>query len=68
MFSILATLRCWNLNGRTWLAWYLDACAAAGGHAPRDIKPLLPWNLPPERQAPLANLPAPSSPNPDDTS
>jgi len=30
MFSILATLSCWNLNPRTWLAWYFDACAAAG--------------------------------------
>jgi DNA repair exonuclease SbcCD ATPase subunit len=50
MFSILATLRCWNLNGRTWLSWYLDACTAAGGHAPKDIAPFLPWNFTPERR------------------
>jgi transposase len=68
MFSILATLRCWNLNGRTWMTWYLDACAAAGGNAPKDIESFLPWNLTPDRRAALADLPAPSSPSPDDTS
>ncbi len=68
MFSILATLTCWNLNGRTWLAWYLDACAAAGGHAPRDIESFLPWNLTPERRAALADPSVASSPSPDDTS
>jgi transposase len=68
MFSILATLRCWNLNGRTWMTWYLDACAAAGGNAPKEIESFLPWNLTPDRRAALADLPAPSSPSPDDTS
>jgi transposase len=68
MFSILATLRCWNLNGRTWMTWYLDACAAVGGNAPKDIESFLPWNLTPDRRAALADLPAPSSPSPDDTS
>lgn len=69
MFSILATLTSWNLNGRTWLSWYLDACAAVGGRAPKDIEPFLPWNLSSERRATLADLPAGgSSPRPDDTS
>ena len=68
MFSILATLKCWNLNGRTWLSGYLDACAAAGGRIPKDIESFLPWNLTPERRAALADLPAASSPRPNDTS
>jgi len=45
MFSILATLKLWNLNPRLWLTWYLEACAAAGGKPPEDIEPFLPWNL-----------------------
>ena len=68
MFSILATLKCWNLNGRTWLTWYFDACAAADVHAPMNIESFLPWNLTPERLAALVDLPAASSPSPNDTS
>lgn len=45
LFSIFATLPKWNINPRTWLRWYLDACAATGGQAPLDIQPYLPWNL-----------------------
>ena len=45
LFSIFATLPKWNINPRTWLRWYLDACAAAGGTAPTDIQPYLPWNM-----------------------
>lgn len=45
LFSVFATLQKWNLNPRTWLRWFLDACASAGGKAPSDIQPFLPWNL-----------------------
>jgi transposase len=45
LFSVFATLQKWNINPRTWLRWFLDACASAGGSAPSDIKPSLPWNL-----------------------
>ena len=45
MFSLLATLAHWKLNPRRWLTWYLESCAAAGGKAPEDIRPFLPWNL-----------------------
>lgn len=45
LFSIFATLPKWNINPRTWLRWYLDACAATGGQAPPDIQPYLPWNM-----------------------
>jgi transposase len=30
MFSIVATLKQWNINPRRWLSWYLESCAAAG--------------------------------------
>jgi transposase len=45
LFSILATLQLWKINPRQWLHWYLQSCAEAGGQAPKDIEPFLPWNL-----------------------
>ncbi len=54
MFSLLATLAHWGLNPRRWLEWYLESCAAAGGKAPEDIQPFLPWNLSDERRLALA--------------
>jgi transposase len=59
MFSILATLKLWNLNPRLWLTWYLEACAAAGGKPPADIEPFLPWNLTDQRRQELNNDPGP---------
>jgi transposase len=53
LFSILATLKLWRINPRTWLRWYLESCAAAGGQAPKDIQPFLPWNLSADRRADL---------------
>jgi transposase len=45
LFSVFATLQKWNINPRTWLRWFLDACAKTGGNAPSDIQPFLPWNM-----------------------
>jgi transposase len=45
LFSILATLKLWQINPRLWLNWYLQSCAEAGGQAPNDIEPFLPWKL-----------------------
>jgi transposase len=53
LFSILATLKLWKINPRLWLQWYLQSCAEAGGQAPKDIKPFLPWNLSEEMRAKL---------------
>jgi transposase len=53
MFSILATLKRWNLNPLRWLTWYLESCAAAGGKPPSDIEPFLPWNLSDQRREEL---------------
>ena len=64
MFSLLATLLHWKINPRRWLTWYLESCAAAGGKAPENIQPFLPWNLSDERRTALgAPLMAPSANN-----
>ncbi len=55
LFSILATLKLWQINPRRWLQWFLQSCAAAGGQAPTDIQPFLPWNLTPEQRRQLAS-------------
>jgi transposase len=54
MFSILATLRKWQINRRKWLTAYLQACAEAGGQAPQDAERWLPWNLPKEQRQEMA--------------
>ena len=66
MFSIVATLKQWNLNPRRWLSWYLESCAAAGGRTPKNIAGFLPWHLTAERRVELT-LPAATVPS-DDTS
>ena len=55
MFSLFATLAHWKINPRLWLTWYLENCAAAGGKAPQDIQPFLPWNLSHERRTELGD-------------
>jgi transposase len=66
MFSLFATLVRWKLNPRRWLTWYFESCAAAGGKAPEDIQPFLPWNLSDERRSALG---APdTAPTPNNTS
>jgi transposase len=54
LFSILATLNLWKINPRLWLQGYLQSCAEAGGQAPKDIEPFLPWNLSEEKRAELS--------------
>jgi len=55
MFSIVATLKQWNINPRRWLSWYLESCAAAGNRVPEDVERFLPWNLAPERRAEMTS-------------
>jgi transposase len=50
LFSVVETLELWNINPRTWLTEYLQQCARAGGKAPEDHQPFLPWNMSPERK------------------
>jgi hypothetical protein len=54
LFSLFATLKKWDLNPRTWLRWYLDACASAGGKAPANIQSFLPWNMSEEQRQTMA--------------
>lgn len=65
LFSILATLSLWKLNPRSWLTWYFQQCAAAGGRVPEDIEPFLPWKLGAEKSEELGE---PGVPKRDDTS
>ena len=52
LFSLFQTLALSNINPRVWLTEYLQACARAGGQAPKDVGPFLPWQMPePQRQA-----------------
>jgi transposase len=53
LFSLLATLKLWQINPRLWLHWYLQSCAEAGGAAPKDIEEFLPWNLSEQMRAKL---------------
>jgi len=55
MFSIVATLKQWNVNPRRWLSWYLESCAAAGSRVPEDVERFLPWNLTADRRAELTS-------------
>jgi transposase len=64
LFSLMVTLKLWQINPRLWLRWYLDSCAAAGGQAPPDMQPFLPWNLSEEQRRKLTDqtpVPQPDS-------
>jgi transposase len=50
LFSLFQTLALWNINPRVWLEEYLQACAHAGGQAPNDVGPFMPWNLSQEKR------------------
>ena len=50
LFSLFQTLALWNINPRVWLQEYLQACAHAGGQAPKDVGVFMPWNLSEERR------------------
>ena len=58
LFSLFGTLQQWQLNPRTWLTWYLTACAEAGGQVPVEVESYLPWNLSAERREALKQPPA----------
>jgi transposase len=42
-YSIFKTLSMNKMNTHQWLVDYLGACAKAGGEAPKDLAPFLPW-------------------------
>jgi transposase len=51
LFSLVATLRLWEINPRAWLTAYLTACAELGGKAPTEVSSWLPWNQTAEQRA-----------------
>ena len=59
LFSLLATLDLWGINPRSWLTEYLEACATAGGQAPADLNPFLPWNHAAARRPEPKGAPSP---------
>jgi len=61
MYSVLATLGLWQINARTWLGAYLQACADNGNRAPVDPGPFLPWAMDQARLAALRAVPAGAS-------
>lgn len=51
LFTILQTALRNNINPKTLLLEYFQACARNGGRAPPDIEEFLPWNLSEQRKA-----------------
>jgi len=49
MFSVFQSLKKWNVNSRTWLTGYLEACAQNKGSPPADLSAFLPWQMSAER-------------------
>jgi transposase len=45
MYSVLMTMRRWQINPRTWLTAYLQACAEHGNRPPADLDAFLPWTM-----------------------
>jgi transposase len=62
MFTVLMTMKRWQINPRTWLSDYLSACAAAGNRAPPDLQPYLPWSMEPARLAQMRRAPCENTP------
>jgi len=62
MFSVLMSLRRWQINPRTWLSAYLQACAEHGNRPPPQLDAFLPWTME------AARLAAMRAPVPLDTS
>jgi transposase len=63
LFSLFATLQRFGLNVRSWLTWYLQSCAEAGGQTPADVSPFLPWKMPDTQRQALAIPPAIAPPD-----
>ncbi len=58
MFSIFQTLLLWNLNPRTWLKCYFEACAQNSGRPPEDLSEFLPWSMNETRRQQLSKQPS----------
>ena len=45
LYSLFATLKLYNINARTWMLAYLQACTGNGGQPPKDLSSFLPWAM-----------------------
>jgi Transposase IS66 family len=45
VFSILQTIKLWNINPHTWMTLFLQSCADNKGILPNDWQRFLPWNM-----------------------
>jgi len=72
LFSVLMTMRRWQINPRTWLSAYLQACAEYANGPPPDLSAFVPWTMDAARltamRAPACGAPAVSHPAGVDTS
>lgn len=72
LFSVLMTMRRWQINPRTWLSAYLQACAEQANGPPPDWSAFVPWTMDAARlsamRAPACGAPAVSYPAGVDTS
>jgi transposase len=45
LYSLFATLKLYDINARTWMLAYLQACTGNGGQPPKDLSSFLPWAM-----------------------
>lgn len=57
MYSLLMTAQLWDLNARTWLSAYLQACADNGNRAPLQLDAFVPWAMDAARLASMRACP-----------
>jgi transposase len=57
LYSVLMTMRRWQINPRTWLSAYLQACAEHGNRPPPDLDAFLPWTMDAARLAAMRATP-----------
>lgn len=65
MYSVLQTVKLWQLNARSWLSAYLQACADNGNRAPPDLNAFLPWAMAAAQLAAMRACPPSTRPLPE---
>jgi len=49
LYTILMTLKYWEINSRLWLQEFFKACAENGNRCPEDLSAFLPWMMDKQR-------------------
>ena len=55
MFSIIQTVKLWDLNPLTWLYHYLECCLHNNNKPPENLEQFLPWSMNEERKKTITN-------------